>query len=267
MDGTTALLLVFLAGLATCLATGLGALPFFFVDELAARTTVALWAVAAGIMSAASVFGLVFEGLVWGTPAELGVGLLIGAGVVVAGQRLLAGRDFSPEQYEAADFRTLVLVLGVLTVHSFPEGVAVGVAFAELGLVEGVDPVGLGFGVPVLAVFMTAAIGIQNVPEGVAVSIPLHDMGASRAKMVWWAVFSSLPQPIAAVVAFRFVRAAETLLPVGFGFAAGAMLYLVVDELIPEARERGASLPDGGTRALVAGFVGGVGIMVPLLFV
>ncbi|MEF8857024.1 MAG: ZIP family metal transporter, partial [Haloplanus sp.] len=156
-----------------------------------------------------------------------------------------------------------------LTVHSFPEGVAVGVAFADLGLQTATaDSVALfGTTIPLLAVFMTVAISIHNVPEGVAISIPLRTLGISEWKMVWWAVFSSLPQPIGAVIAYLFVRVAREFLPVGFGFAAGAMIYLVVTEFIPEALDIGAGLPGGGKRELVAGVLAGVLSMVPLLFV
>jgi ZIP family zinc transporter len=111
---------------------------------------------------------------------------------------------------------------------------------------------------------MTVAISIHNVPEGVAISIPLRSMGVSEWKMVWWAVFSSLPQPIGAVLAFGFVRVAREFLPVGFGFAAGAMVYLVLTEFIPEALELGEGLPHRGYGELAGGLVVGALVMVPL---
>ncbi|SFR44812.1 ZIP family metal transporter [Halogeometricum limi] len=274
-------LFVFVAGLVTALATGLGALPFFFVKEVSDRWNVALWGLASGIMLSASVFGLVLEALAeyvsvslsgvsaTAVPARtlllLGVGLLAGVALVVVAHRVIDGAEVDPKRYEEADFRKLLLILGVLTVHSFPEGVAVGVAFADLGLEGGLRLFGVA--VPLLAVFMTVAISIHNVPEGVAISIPLRAMGVSNWRLVWWSVFSSLPQPIGAVVAFYFVRLAREFLPVGFGFAAGAMIYLVLTEFIPEALERGAELPSGGRPELLAGVVGGVVAMVPLLFV
>ncbi len=264
---------VFVAGLITALATGIGALPFFLVDEIPDRWTVVLWGLASGIMVSASVFGLLTEGLqagtdaVWGVPAEWTVlgGTLVGAVLVVVAHDLLEATHVDPKEYAEADFRKLVLILGVLTVHSFPEGVAVGVSFADLGLSGGVEL--LGFAVPLLAVFMTVAISIHNVPEGTAISIPLREMGISEPRMVWWAVFSSLPQPIGAVIAFYFVRVARQLLPFGFGFAAGAMVYLVVTEFVPEGLEAGRGLPGDGRRELVAGTAVGVAVMVPLAFV
>ena len=281
MDALGSLLFVFAAGLMTALATGLGAIPFFFVDDVSDRVNVVLWGLASGIMLSASVFGLVLEGLAeadpWpsvlalGLPREaalatpLVVGLLAGVLLVVVAHDVIEGYDVHPKHYAEADVRKLLLVLGVLTVHSFPEGVAVGVSFAELNLEGGVSV--LGFAVPLLAVFMTVAISIHNIPEGLAISIPLQSMGVSRPKMVWWAVFSSLPQPIGAVLAYAFVRVAREFLAVGFGFAAGAMVYLVLTEFIPEALDIGAGLPGDGYRELVGGVLAGVLVMVPLALV
>jgi ZIP family zinc transporter len=283
-----ALAFVFLAGLITALATGLGALPFFLFDEITDRWNVVLWGLASGIMLAASGFGLLAEGLSasTGLPVALGAGVVAGVALVVVADRMLhdievgshregarapadgAGADADlslPGAVAAGNYRKLVLILGILTVHSFPEGVAIGVSFADLGLAGGVAVFGVS--VPLLAVFMTIAISIHNVPEGTAIAIPLRSLGVSEPKMVGAAVFSSLPQPIGAVIAFAFVRWARAFLPFGFGFAAGAMVYLVLTEFVPEALDQGADLPGRGRRELVAGVVGGVALMLPLLVV
>jgi ZIP family zinc transporter len=268
--------LVFVAGLITALATGLGAVPFFLFDEISTRWNVALWGLASGIMVSASLFGLVLEGLavVEGGAVDaavaIGPGILAGVVLVVVGHDVLEGAEVDPRQYEEADFKKLVLVLGILTVHSFPEGVAVGVSFAELGLAaaaSGETVAVAGLTLPVLAVFMTVAISVHNVPEGVAISIPLRAMGVSEWRMAWWAVFSSLPQPIGAVVAYYFVTLAREFLPFGFGFAAGAMVYLVLTEFVPEALDIGRSLPRGGRPELTTGIAVGFLVMVPLAFV
>jgi ZIP family zinc transporter len=261
---------VFLAGLVTALATGLGAIPFFLVDDVSDRWNVALWGLASGIMVSASVFGLVFEGLsAADSPLELVPGLVAGVVLVVVAHEVIEGYDVHPKRYEEADFRKLLLILGVLTVHSFPEGVAVGVSFADLGFEAAAGATfGLfGFVVPLLAVFMTVAISIHNVPEGVAISIPLRSMGVGEWRMVWWAIFSSLPQPIGAVIAYGFVSLAKEFLPLGFGFAAGAMIYLVATEFVPEGLEYGAGLPGGGHRELVGGALAGVLLMAPLALI
>jgi ZIP family zinc transporter len=259
------LALVFVAGLVTALATGLGVLPFFLVGDVSLRWNVTLWGLASGIMVSASLFGLIFEGLNNGTPIEIAIGMILGVLLVVASDYVISGTDVNPRQYEEADFKKLILILGILTVHSFPEGVAVGVSFADLNL--GTGPQLLGFTVPILAIFMTIAISIHNVPEGTAISIPLRAMGVGEWRMVWWAVFSSLPQPIGAVIAFYFVRIARDVLPYGFGFAAGAMVYLVLSEFIPEARELGKNLPRGGRIELVGGLVVGFLTMLPLAMI
>ncbi len=262
------LVLVFIAGLITALATGIGALPFFLVKEISARWNVALWGLASGIMVSASIFGLLSEGLRnAGGLLDLGlivVGILTGVLLVVVGHDIVAGADVNPRKYEEADFRKLLLILGVLTVHSFPEGVAIGVSFADLNVASAEMLRMFGFGIPLLAVFMTIAISIHNVPEGVAISIPLRAMGVSEWRMVWWSVFSSLPQPLGAIIAYYFVTTARQALPFGFGFAAGAMIYLVVTEFIPEAREAGRNLPGAGTRELVGGLSIGILLMAPL---
>ena len=257
--------LVFVAGFITALATGIGAFPFFFVEHVSDRLNVALWGVASGIMMVASVFGLVPEGLHAGSWVTVALGLGAGVLLVVVAHDVLMDAEIDPQQYEEANFKKLVLILGVLTVHSFPEGIAIGVAFADLNLGSGIPL--LGFTVPALAVAMTIAISIHNIPEGVAISIPLRAMGVSEWKMVGWSVFSSLPQPIGAVVAFAFVQFARPLLPAGFGFAAGAMIYLVLSEFIPDALEAGKELDGKGYRELVAGFAAGGGAMVLLLVV
>lgn len=255
------LVLVFVAGLITDLATGLGALPFFFRHEFSDRALVFLWGLASGIMFFASIFGLIPEGLASGTVWEVAVGLLTGVGLVVGASRLLDEYEVDPGTFKQADFRKMVLILGVLTVHSFPEGVSIGVSFAELGF-EGGVPL-LGFMVPSLAILMTVAISIHNIPEGVAISIPFNNMGVGKWRMLGAAIFSSIPQPIGAVIAFLFVRQARQFMPIGFGFAAGAMIYLVGTEFVEEAREQGEGLTDW-RHAFAVGGVAGLAIMLPL---
>jgi zinc transporter, ZIP family len=112
-----------------------------------------------------------------------------------------------------------VLVFVVLLVHSLPEGFAIGTAYAS-------DTAGL-------SLFVITAIGVQNIPEGTSVAIPMAAAGFSRSRQFWAAVATSAPQPIGAAVAFLLVEQIEPLLPFSFGFAAGAMLALVVAELLP----------------------------------
>jgi zinc transporter ZupT len=109
-----------------------------------------------------------------------------------------------------------------MTVHSFAEGIGVGVSFGESHT----------FGA-----FISIAIAIHNIPEGLAISLILIPRGTSVRKAAWWSIFSSIPQPLMAIPAFLFVLTFKPFLPVGLGLAAGAMFWMVFRELLPEARE------------------------------
>lgn len=217
--------LVFLFALGTALATGLGAVPFLFVRRVSDRTVAYSNAVAAGLMLGAS-FGLVAEGTAHGR-AETVVGGFLGVLFILATQHFLGGREEEEVVFEAVrgdSGRQMLLMIVVMTVHSFSEGVAVGVSFGG-GLT--------------LATVITIAIAIHNIPEGVAISAVLRPHGVSPARCAGWSVFSSLPQPLMAVPAFIFVERFRTVLPYGLGFAAGAMVYMVLVELLPEAFHQG----------------------------
>jgi ZIP family zinc transporter len=265
------LLIVFTAALITDLATGLGTIPFFFVKEFSSRWLVTMWGLASGIMLSASFIGLIPEGLKAAQQYPLfkskalavNIGLIIGALLVITGRRVVDDVDIDPGTFEESDFKKMALILGVLTIHSFPEGVAIGVAFAELGLAGGI-PI-LGFAVPAIAITMTIAISIHNIPEGIAISIPFKASGVSNWKTMAAAIFSSVPQPIGAVIAFLFVREAQMFLPIGYGFAAGAMIYLVLTEFVEEAFEEAEKLESRGLFEFGAGNAAGL-IMMVLLF-
>ncbi len=215
-------LLVFLYGLATALATGLGALPFAFVQNISPRVVASANAIASGLMLGAC-FGLVAEGTnhgAWQTIAGANIGVLF----ILATQRFLHGHDVEFGVARGAGARQMLLMVVVMTVHSFSEGVAVGASF--------------GGGMS-LAAIITIAIAVHNVPEGLAISAVLRPRGVSVAGCAGWSIFSSLPQPIMAVPAFLFVEAFRPALPYGVGFAAGAMVFLVFVELLPEAFEQG----------------------------
>ncbi len=213
-------LVVFLLGLATALATGLGALPFAFMKKVSRRNVSMANSLASGLMLGAS-FGLIAEGSdygVWQTIAGSGLGLAF----VLAGHFLLTGREVELGNLSGAKARQVLMILAIMTLHSFSEGVAVGVAFG---------------GGEKLAALITIAIAVHNVPEGLAISAVMRPKGTSVAACAAWSVFSSLPQPLMAVPAFLFVDAFQVVLPYGLGFAAGAMVYMVFLELLPEAYE------------------------------
>ena len=217
--------LVFLYALATALATGLGAIPFLFLSSVSDRAVSASNAIAAGLMLGAS-FGLVAEGTQYGALNTLG-GAVLGVLFILVTQHLLRNHDGEELVFQAArgeGARRMLVMVIVMTVHSFSEGVAVGVSFG--GGVE-------------LATLITAAIAVHNIPEGVAISAVMRPRGVSVARCAGWSVLSSLPQPLMAVPAFLFVETFRPALPWGLGFASGAMGFMVLVELLPEAFEEG----------------------------
>ena len=226
------ILAVFTAALVTALATGLGAVPFVFVRRISQRALGISNALAAGFMVGAS-GGLVYEGFDFGAARTLG-GALVGLVFIVMTTRLLGSAGpHDVGRLRGADARKAMIVIGVMTLHSFSEGVGVGVSFG--------DGAALG-------VLISVAIAVHNIPEGLAISLVLVPRGASVGSAASWSVFSSLPQPLMAVPAFVFVEEFARLLPAGLGFAAGAMLWLALAELVPDAL---VAAP--GTAVLAAG--------------
>ena len=219
MDPTV--LEVTLAALITALATGLGALPFLFAPSMSRRWLGISNAIAAGFMLSAAL-ALLIEGAARG-PLRVIAGVALGTISIVATRRILARHeDLHFGELAAADARKAVLIVAVMTVHSFSEGVGVGVSFG---------------GGAALGIFITIAIAIHNIPEGLAISLVLVPRGVRVRAAAGWSIFSSLPQPLLAAPAFLFVEAFRPFLPVGLGFAAGAMTWLVLVELVPDAHE------------------------------
>jgi zinc transporter ZupT len=222
----------FIAAAVTDLATGLGAVPFLVLRHLPATVEAWLTAVAAGMMTTASVLQLVGQGAdlapgagIW----EVGLGLLLGAAFfALVSDKIRASEDFDLLGIRKAGGAGALLVVAALTIHSLPEGIAIGVAYgsaAETGTTA--------FGLSV-----ATALAFHNIPEGMAIAVALRGRGVSPWVAIGWAVISSLPQPIAAPPAAAAVWLFEPLLPAGLGFAAGAMVYLVMEELLPDAYER-----------------------------
>jgi ZIP family zinc transporter len=237
------LLILLLAGTATALATGLGAIPVFLLGSRAATLQPLLLGVAAGAMSVASIAGLLLPGLDEGSVGAVGSGLVAGAAFLLLTRGALDARQGHVERAWEAGLRTSILVFVVLLAHSLPEGFAIGTAYAS-------ETAGL-------SLFVITAIAVQNIPEGTSVAIPMAAAGFSRTRQFWAAVASSAPQPVGAVIAFLLVERIEPLLPFSFGFAAGAMLALVLMELLPEAVR-------GNPARAALGLVGGAAGMLAL---
>jgi ZIP family zinc transporter len=214
------LLVLFLAACATMLATGLGAVPVWLLGTRAAALTPFLLGVAAGVMGVASIVGLLLPAAEEGSVLDVLAGLVVG-GVLLGVARARLDHESVFMGRSGPGARTSALVFAVLFVHSLPEGLAIGTAFAS-------EREGLGL-------FVILAIAIQNIPEGTSVAIPMEAAGYGRARQFWAAIGTSAPQPVGAVVAYLAVEQVNALLPFSFAFAAGAMLSLIVVELLPEA--------------------------------
>jgi len=207
----------------TVLANGLGALPFVFVRRISDRWTRAGWSLAGGLMLSASIFNLIFPGVEEGGILPVAAGIFIGAGLMALTSQFLTKHEHEISGMSLESSRRILMVLVTMFIHSFPEGIAIGVAY-------GSGEMGLGL-------VMALAILIHNIPEGTAVAMPLRSEGVSGWKCVAWAIFSGIPQLLAAAPAYLAVVAFRQILPLAFGFAAGAMIFLVLSEMIPTSRE------------------------------
>jgi ZIP family zinc transporter len=234
VDGTTLAGLI-LPGLATTVG-GLGVLAFPHPGE---RVIAGLLGFTAGIMLAASVFSLLVPALDLGSLVEVLAGFGLGAVAIGILDAVIphAHARFVERRRTVVGSRSLLL-LGALTIHNIPEGLAVGVAFAAGGS---------DLGLPV-----AIAIGVQNVPEGFAAASPLLDAGVTRLTAIGVAAATGLVEPPAALFGYGAAELSGAILPLGLAFAAGAMVYVVVDELVPESHSRGHERV--ATSGLVAGF-------------
>lgn len=236
-------LILFLAASATALATGLGAIPVFLFGERTARFTPPLLGFAAGVMAVAALSGLLVPAFEEDGVGLAVAGLLVGVAFLLAARRHLGG-DATFMGRSGPGARASALVFLVLFIHSLPEGLAVGTAYAS-------ERAGL-------SLFVIVAIGIQNVPEGTSVAIPMQEAGFGPARQLWAAVGTSAPQPVGALIAFFAVEEVSGLLPFSFAFAAGAMLALVVVEILPRACSGAARLGPS------LGFAAGAALMLVL---
>jgi len=211
-----------IAATITVLSNGLGGLPFVFMKSFPKSIARFGWAISGGLMLSASVFNLIMPGVTDGGIIPVAIGIALGAGLMVLTTLWLENHEFTFDGISDAGAKRIILVLATLFIHSFPEGIAIGVAY--------------GSGEAQLGILIAIAIAIHNIPEGLAVALPLNAEGVSGWKCVGWAIFSGVPQLIAAVPAYLAVKAFRPILPYAFGFAAGAMLLLVLSEMIPESR-------------------------------
>lgn len=245
-----------LAGLFTWGVTALGAGLVFWSRQISCKLLDGMLGFSGGVMLAASYWSLLAPAIeiaergplpAWLPPT---VGFLLGGAVLWGFDQALPhlhlGFPIEEAEGPRTSLRRVVLLVTAITLHNIPEGLAVGVAFG--GVIAGEHSTNLSD-----AVALAIGIGLQNFPEGVAVAMPLRGEGMSRWKSFWYGQLSAAVEPVAAVVGAAAVVAAAPLLPYALSFAAGAMIYVVVEELIPEAHRQGNV--DLATLSLMAGFV------------
>lgn len=229
----------FLATLFTWGVTALGASIVFFFKKVNKTLMDALLGFAAGVMIAASFFSLISPALEMAENLKMNPWIIVSLGFLAGGVLLFIGdklydwaekkKKQGNNKEKSASTKRCLMLISSITLHNIPEGLAVGVAFGSLAYqLNGTT----------LAAAMTLALGIglQNFPEGSAVSLPLRREGYTRKKAFFYGQLSGIVEPIAAVVGALLVLKVQTLLPFLLAFAAGAMIYVVVEELIPESQ-------------------------------
>jgi ZIP family zinc transporter len=236
-----------LASILAGLATGLGALPALFFRHVSQRLLYIMLGFAAGVMLAATAFSLLVPGIDYGNQVWPGkgifvvsLGLLAGAGFLELADRFLPYERFLSNRSElVSSLRKVWLFIAAITLHNFPEGMAVGVSFGGGDWHNGL----------VIAI----AIGLQNIVEGLAVALPLVGLGYQRGQAVLIATLTGLVEPVGGLLGVAAVSVFFPLLPIGMAFAAGAMLFVIADDIIPETQSKGKAR--SATFAFVFGFV------------
>lgn len=245
----------------TWLVTAAGASLVFFFKDLSRRALDGMLGFTGGVMIAASFWSLLApaiemspgEGFIKAMPAAVGFGcgalFLFGLDKILPHLHINFPSD-KAEGVQTNWHRTILLVLAI-TLHNIPEGLAVGVLFG--GVAAGIPEASIGG-----AVALAIGIGLQNFPEGMAVSFPLRRQGLSRGKSFWYGQLSAIVEPVAGVIGALAVMQMQPILPYALAFAAGAMIYVVIEEVVPETQQ------DKFTDVATLGFIGGFLIMMML---
>lgn len=247
------------ATLFTWLVTALGAAFVFFMKGMNKAVLDGMLGFTGGVMVAASIWSLLIpaidmspgEGFHQVLPAL--IGFLIGAAFLFAIDKILPHLHINFRKVEGVKtpWQKTTLMTLAITLHNIPEGLAVGVLFG--GVAAGIPEASIGG-----AVALAIGIGLQNFPEGIAVAMPLRRMGLSRKKSFMYGQASAIVEPIAGVLGALAVGIFTPILPYALAFAAGAMIFVVVEEVIPEAQQ------NKGSDAATMGFIGGFMVMMTL---
>ncbi|QPK61536.1 ZIP family metal transporter [Methylomonas sp. LL1] len=237
----------FLASILAGLATGVGALPALFLKDISPRLFNSLLGAAAGVMLAATAFSLLVPGMEYGQQIWPGKGLLIVSAGMMLGALFLHFADeklphlhFDAVADESLDsLQKISLFIIAITIHNFPEGMSVGVSFGSGDMNNGL--------------VLSIAIALQNLPEGLAVALPLVGLGYNKWKAVAIATLTGLVEPVGGLLGITMVTIFSSVLPIAMGFAAGAMLFVISEEIIPETHSKGRSRI--ATFSLMVGFI------------
>jgi len=230
----------FLASLLAGLATGVGAIPVLFIRKISDRILDSMLGFAAGVMLSATSFSLIIPSIELGSIWVSVMGLILGASSMFLIEHYTPHLHFiSGQEGPSSTLSRIWLLIFAITLHNFPEGLAVGVSFGG-GDVSG-------------GLVIAMAIGLQNMPEGLAVALPLIREKYTRKKALWYATATGLVEPVGGFLGVAIVALFEPILPWGLAFAAGAMLFVVSHEMIPESHRKGFQRE--ATLGVIAGFV------------
>jgi len=228
------------ASLLAGLATGAGALPVLFTRKVSDRLLDVMLGFSAGIMLAATFFSLLVPAIDLGGVWVAVLGIILGAVALHLVDRFIP--HFHPAlgaEGPSSRLSRVWLFALAITIHNFPEGLAVGVSF--------------GSGYVAAGLVVAMAIGLQNMPEGLAVALPLLREGYSRRRSLWYGTLTGLVEPVGGILGVALVSVFHPILPWALAFAAGAMIFVVSDEIIPESHRKGFERE--ATFGLIAGFV------------
>ena len=213
---------------------------FFMKNEVRNKTSKLLLGFAAGVMVAASIWSLLLpsiemareDNVIAFIPAT--VGFVLGVVFLLVANYFVGNLSFSKQIDEATSFRKTMMMILAVTLHNIPEGMAVGVIFAGVITKNSLITMAGAFSLAI-------GIAIQNFPEGAIISMPLRQKGMSKGRAFCWGVLSGVVEPIGAVITILLTNFISRMLPYFLSFAAGAMIYVVVDELIPESQSGDSS--------------------------
>lgn len=250
LDNIPVLYLGLFGSIIAGLATWVGALPILFIKRVTPNTQGVMLGFGAGVMLAATAFSLIIPGLEAATDNtgnETAAATIVAAGVLLGGVFLWFSNQYFPHEHfvkgpEGSDLdklKRIWLFVIAIAIHNFPEGLAVGVGFGGGDIANGIA--------------ITIGIGLQNLPEGFVVALSLVSEKYSKRDALWVALLTGLVEPVGGFIGAATVSLARPILPLAMAFAAGAMLFVISDEIIPESHRLGYE--KAATAGVMVGFV------------